>query len=61
MEPSEKVYTLIKEEEEFSNFFKHVVVCFFFTLSLAVSILYDSGHDLTHTLKKWKNNFLNLQ
>ena len=30
-------------------------------LSPAVSILYDSGHDLTHTLKKWKNNFLNLQ
>lgn len=61
MESSERVVTLSSAKDKlFTNFIKHVVG-FFSTLSLAVSFLYDSGHDLTHTLKKWKNNFLNLQ
>lgn len=30
----------------------------FFTRSLAVSIFYDAGHDLTHTLKKMEEQLL---
>lgn len=57
----ERVFTFWStKDKEFSNFLKHVYILFF-TLNPAVSILYDAGHDLTHTLKKWKNNFLNLQ
>lgn len=60
MELLEKVYIFIKEEEEFFNFFKYAVVCFFFILSLVVFIFYDFGYDLIYIFKKWKNNFLNL-
>lgn len=64
MEPSERVFTgLSKRMRNFLTFYSMcltVWVCFFSppTLSPAVSILYDSGHDLTHTLKKMEEQLL---